>query len=172
MKNLNDVGPEVEGVVSAEKFINLQTAIGEYSEEKISKISKGILEKFESGEFKLDEPEGLTHPGVAYRNLIYALADNFSTARTPEADDELNYTLFGVAFKKAMDANPEFDKFIRDYIKKAQESDREAWSVREELYQRYLDSDRDGHPRKYLLDPEDDRYHQGSTLAKFILREM
>lgn len=176
MKNLNDMGPQdpkgVEAITSIEKFTNLQTAIGEYSTEKIERITKAILEKFTSGDFKVNDPEGYTHPGVTYRNFIYSFTDSFGSSMTPEAGDDLNYALVGIAIKKAMDANPDLDKFVRDYIQRAQKADVDAWNKREETYNRYIEHEGNEHPRKYLLDPNDDRYHQGSTMAKFILGEM
>ncbi|MEI6588279.1 MAG: hypothetical protein WCO05_05025 [Candidatus Moraniibacteriota bacterium] len=175
MKEGTNPQPEsksAEAIANAEKLTNLQTAIGDYSQEKIEKITKGILEKFAGGDFKVNDPEGYTHSGVAYRNFIYSFTDSFGSSMTPEAGDDLNYALVGIAIKKAMEANPDFDKFVRDYIKRAQKADADAWNKREETYNRYIEHEGDEHPRKYLLDPNDDRYHQGSTMAKFILGEI
>lgn len=161
--------------IENEKFIKLQEAIGEYSEQKIAKLSTEILEKFSRGEVKLDEPSGYTHPQVVYRNFIYALISDINDA--PDQRDDLNFTLFGLAIKKAMDQNPEFDKFVRDYINLAIKADAEAWEEKDTTYAKTVAMDRernprdDGHEREYLLNPNDDRYVQGKIMAKYILGE-
>jgi len=169
--NMSDT--EKESSIEREKFINLKEAIGEYSEQPIERISDSILETFSSGKFEVSRPSGYTHSGVVYRNFIYS----FSRGATPEANDELNYTLFGLAIKNAMDKNSKFDKFVRDYIEDAKKADVDAWNNRKESYDQYIkfwkkaDSDSKSKP-EFLLDPENDRYIQGKIMAKFILGEM
>jgi hypothetical protein len=154
-----------------EKLSKLQEAIGGYSEKGINSLSERILEKFTSGKFDMPEPDGYSHSGVVFRNFCYAF-----TFKAPEERDELNYTMWGLAIRKAMDTNPEFDKYVRDYIRKAQKADSEAWAKSVETYNKYLEYDKksnpEASPRTQLLDQNDDHYTQGKIMAKFILGEI
>ena len=159
-----------EAIANTEKFTNLQSAIGDYSEEKIKFLSGIILGRFKEGKLDILDPGASTDPGITYRNLIFGLA--FGAVEIPRGYDDLNFTMFGMAIKRVMDGNPEFDSYIRGFIKTAEQDAADAWNGREELYNRYLQSDHDGHPRTYLLDPNNARYNQGKVMAKFILGEI
>ena len=94
-----------------EQFTKLREAIGEYSAEKIAEISKNILKFFVDGSTVLPNSPSGEEWGEVYRNLIHRV----SWADVGDGD-ELNCTLYGLAIKKAMDENPEFNAFIRGYI--------------------------------------------------------
>jgi|GEM_PF-4399171 len=160
-----------------ENFLKIRETISEYKEKDIARISKLIIEQFhfrikniekEGGMFDPD-PSGYREESVLYRNLVYALT--YGSGSVAEGDD-LNYSLYGLAIKKSMDMDQDFDKFMNDYISKAKDADKKAWERKDEQYKKAVEWEKEHGSDflpEYLLNPNEGRYTQGKYLEKYIL---
>ncbi|MBU4339254.1 hypothetical protein KKD57_06955 [Patescibacteria group bacterium] len=166
---------EKEQNVEKEKFLKVREAIEKYKKDDIEKISEKIIERFlsdkrfkELTEHTLNLPNhanyGAHEEGV-FRHLIRDLI-----GKEICEGDELNEILYGLVFEKVMAENQDLNKFLREYIKKVQSDDSEAWNKRhsrDELREYHYMEDRISRE----LSPDYYQFNQGKAMTKYILGE-
>jgi hypothetical protein len=112
---------------------NLQDALANYYGKRLWKCVESALERFQCG-ITLDDPSGYYDDHRVFSNFVYRFGGHV------EDYNERDYAFWGLVIQRAMEINRNFDAFVREYILRVIEADKDAWEDRHNHLKKYVKS--------------------------------